>query len=452
MTKKQYPNNTRTGVIAIVSAIVLMLIARYALSLWSPFGGNGGGYASYRGPVLPMTAVSGGENLEVRRHVDFDFSPYENAETDTLIPNEIIVTDSYELTNTCAETVTLRLAYPFEASLTDEEQYFPTITADGTTIDTALYPCLDTGAESWEDYEAALTGQDLLGNAMTEVPELDTPVILYKFYGLQCEAAADAVSPYLQIFYTCNAEKTTIWRFLLGSGEDTENSYVSLNYPTPDAPWNSGVGYLMVMGGDIGILRQQGYHTSYPGKDSNKLEGMQAEIQRTETTFSNAVRLLAEEYSRLPQYDPDASDSPYNTPEILYDGAMKRLAAPDYITQSTVYYSLDGIFGAVLSETSLMYRVFSLEIGPMQTVTVEARYHQRASRDHSGAQTATDGYEMASRLGSDLYFTALSAAVSNTEHIQIQEQNFGFIPEAGVTRVTLDLNIERYYMDIALKE
>jgi len=459
MAKKQYPDNTRTGAIAIVSAIVLLLIARYALSLWSPSGGNGGGYASYRGPVLPMSAISGGEALAVQRHVDFDFSPYETADPDGFAPNAVILADSYELTNTESDTVTVQLAYPFEAALLDEENYHPAITANGAAVDGSVFPGLDTkgltgGAKNWEDFKNAVTGQDLLHSAMSDVCRLDTPVILYKIHDLRCEAAADVPSPYLQIFYTCDTNETTVWRFCAGGGEDadTGEAYATVNYPTPDAPWNSGIGYLMVVGEDIAISGQQGYHTSYPGKDSNALEGMQAEIERTESTFSDAVKLLAQVYSDLPQYDSDYSDCAYNTPEVLYSGAMKRLTDPDYHTQATVYRSMDSIFGAVLSETTLNYVVFSLEIGSGETVMVEAAYHQRASRDHSGARTASDGYELATKLGSDLFFTALSASVSNIDLIEIRVQNFGFDPDAGITNVALDLNTERYYMDVIIKK
>ena len=58
------------------------------------------------------------------------------------------------------------------------------------------------------------------------------------------------------------------------------------------------------------------------------------------------------------------------------------------------------------------------------------------------------GYDLVTRLGSSLNFTRQSAALVNLENVEIIGQNFGFEPDGGVTSVELDLEQERYYLEI----
>ena len=86
-----------------------------------------------------------------------------------------------------------------------------------------------------------------------------------------------------------------------------------------------------------------------------------------------------------------------------------------------------------------------------ETVEVEAKYHQEASTDFHGAKQDRDGYDLATRLGSSLDFTEQSAAIKGWEFIEILRQNFGFRPNKGITEVTLDPDVERYYLEVTGK-
>jgi len=123
----------------------------------------------------------------------------------------------------------------------------------------------------------------------------------------------------------------------------------------------------------------------------------------------------------------------------------------------------DGYSGAVVSvvedafyrnmtDSRLMYWVFDVEIPAGETVEVEAKYHQEASTDIGGPKKKREGYDMATRLGSSLDFTAQSAGITGSEFVEILRQNFGFQPEKGITEVALDLNVERYYLEVMVKE
>jgi len=393
--------------------------------------------------VLPMTVLSGGESVAARRHVDFNFSPYSQPET-----REVMLSDRYELTNTGSESVTVSLAYPFEGSLLEAKPYIPAISVNAGAAETSLIASPASvaplgAAGGWEDYRTMMEKQDFPADALALPPRWEEPVILYKIACMPCEAADTADYPYLQIGFTAEPE-SILWTYRLGSGEN----YLTLNYPTAGSPWDTGTGYLLVQGGGITFTGIQGHHSSYPGKDSNRLEGMDVEITTMETTFAQALILLAEDFSAAPQYDRQLQDSPYNTPEVLTAGAMKRLTTEGYHTQATAYRILDSLFASVLSDRGILYQTFSVTLAPGETAEIEASYRLRPSRDFSGIRQATDGYAMATRLGSDLTVTSQSASVSASEYIQIVEQNFGFDLENGIVDVGLDMEEAYYYLRV----
>ena len=58
------------------------------------------------------------------------------------------------------------------------------------------------------------------------------------------------------------------------------------------------------------------------------------------------------------------------------------------------------------------------------------------------------GYDLVTRLGSTLDFTAQTAALVHTEAIELVRDNFGFDLASGVTEAKLDPEAEHYYLEI----
>ena len=58
------------------------------------------------------------------------------------------------------------------------------------------------------------------------------------------------------------------------------------------------------------------------------------------------------------------------------------------------------------------------------------------------------GYDLVTALGSTLEFTGQTAALVNTDTIEIVRQNLGLDLENGVAQVSLDLAEPRYYLEI----
>jgi len=63
-----------------------------------------------------------------------------------------------------------------------------------------------------------------------------------------------------------------------------------------------------------------------------------------------------------------------------------------------------------------------------------------------------NGYDMVTKLGSNLAFTEQKARLEDHGQIEIVRQNFGFEPEHGVNEVELDLEQEHYYLEVKKKE
>ena len=85
------------------------------------------------------------------------------------------------------------------------------------------------------------------------------------------------------------------------------------------------------------------------------------------------------------------------------------------------------------------------------SVTLSAVMTKPASFDYYCAHTENQGvygYDMVTRLGSTLTFTGQSATLEDRGQIEIVRQNFGFDLEQSVSTVTLDMDVEHYYLEV----
>lgn len=106
-----------------------------------------------------------------------------------------------------------------------------------------------------------------------------------------------------------------------------------------------------------------------------------------------------------------------------------------------------------------MKRVFYLEaevtVPAGGSVRLTAETLKEGSCDYHCAHTENQGvygYDMVTRLGSNLACTGQTAVLEDRGQIEIVRQNFGFDPERGVTLVELDPNQEQYYLEVKGRE
>ena len=115
---------------------------------------------------------------------------------------------------------------------------------------------------------------------------------------------------------------------------------------------------------------------------------------------------------------------------------------------------LDDILYEVLIHQRVLYLQFSVTVPAGGSVTVDCTLWKEPSYDFhcSGSENAgLQGYDLVTRLGSSLDFTRQTAALENTEGIEIVRQNLGFDLENGVTSVELSTE-EHYYLEVRVRE
>ena len=441
------------SIFSYLAYLLLLFLGAFILGLFMNTDGSGSGeFNSYRGPVLPMTSLNGAEGVDVKRNVDFDFSPYQDAtDYSTLAKGATGITDTYILTNTTGETRTLELVYAFQGQFIDYPEEFPTITVDGVAIQPKLYASIDSeelvwNAHNFERYSQVLTENDFLAIAFQQTEELDIPVTAYHFTDLAYEGSDVAAFPMLTVQFSLD-ENTIVWESGRVASDTLDDGRIQMMFRV-----DRGEAWVFTAGGTL-IDPEFGGNKDYNITDTSAIDGVTFHLETYETTLSEAIRGLAKDYDfwsieGLDTY-PNAGGL---TPELLMDGTVKKIHAKDYMKVSDQLIDIDGMFYDVVTDSRMMYLVFPVEMTAGQSITVEATYIQEPSLDISGPKHYREGYELATKLGSDLHFTELTSSLSNTDPIELGDQNFGFDLEKGITAVRLDLHIERYYLEVRIKK
>ncbi len=435
--QKRNHRGPSAGTILVILAFVAVMLA-FPMLLNTDGGSSGDSYGVYLAPVLPMTAVSGGENLEVERNVDFDFEPYRDLKRTALTVGSVQVTDSYLLTNPTGETVTVQLAYPFLGSPDSEQEQPHVLTVGGEAVESRLYGSVDIHSEVWKadsfpEFADLMEKNDYFAQAAfrTEAPEMAV-----KVYHVSNIVSSTEDAYLVQKFSV--PQGATVWvSFLDKWGQDAQTRQADVWYgANRDQDY-----YLMVVGGDLEQVTYSGNRSINESEDST-IEAPSFQLEVYESTFRETMLHFAEKYE---PYEPLPESV---TPEFLYWDILQRKALNqhDSMLQVAAVY-----FDWAVSNGRMLYWVFDVEIPAGKTLEVTASFQSEAHHDIGGAKKPREGYDMATRLGSDLNFTAQSASIQNGDLVNIIRQNFGFDWEKGITQVQLDLNIERYYLEVAVE-
>lgn len=433
-------------------------------------GHNGGTtFMSYAGPVFPLTTVDTVTGLTAERTVTWDFAPgtYQDGS-----PRQwgAQVTDDYVLTNPTEADVTVSALYPFAGSLADLGTIAPAAAVGGAGVEATLYAgpyaggFRDAGVDdgstwnlappaSWEDYASLLESGDYLAQALGAAPVLDIPVTVYRFSDFQApheeyDAATQAVE------FTIDPEQTTILSYgFNGLTQDTETGWRRYDYFVPDGMRaESELKLLVVLGEDIGDYTLQGYAN---GACEEAIGGVTCTVTRQETTLDAVLTELCQaelhgssqssqwpglDQLPLPLYQRAVAES------LLASGLLADTPADRYTDGR-----LDDFLWDVLVQERVLYLAFPVTVPAGGSVTVSASLWKEPSYDYgcSGSENVgLQGYDLVTSLGSALDFTGQTAALVNTDTIEIVRQNLGFDLENGVTEVALDLAEPRCYLEI----
>lgn len=487
------------GAIAAAFAVVVGLSAG-VLSGAIPWliGGNaaGGGtdgsqvFDVYAGPVFPLTAVEGGDGLTAERTITYDFVGWEAGFPSSNLP----VTDSYTLTNPTGEDKTVTLLYPFAGDLfaIGLGKLRPTLTVDGRSVDAALLtgkyselgdpgrpgglPSLDD-PERWEDYRELLSNGCYQASATGDWPDLShIPVTVYEITDPWVEPGVGNkgdghYNPNIHAELELDYSKTTVLSYGFNSYcHNPDGGTARFGFDAPQPPeegssvdpdfyeWERAQRhYLIVMGEPLDSFRLVGVSTGGP-ESTDYLDWdaeIGADLRQYETDLESALRTAAEPLYYGRDWD-GVADNVEDTPEFeLYFGMLKDclldagLLLSDPAERYDLFYHLENV------EVWAYQRVFYLEaevtVPAAGSVTVDAQMLKKASQNHqchSRRDRDLYGYDLVTRLGSNLDFTAQTARAVNTEGVEIVRQNFGFDWDNGVDTVELDLDQEHYYLEL----
>ena len=444
-------------------------------------GGESGGdghspgtaFLSYAGPVFPLTTAEADPGLTAERTVTWDFAPgsYEDGS-----PRQwgAQVTDSYTLTNPTDGGVTVNALYPVSTSWLDFPGLNAAVTVDGGDAGFSVLSggyaggFRDAGEpdgstwnlappDEWADYQALLADGEYLARAMEETAVPEVPVTVYRFTDFaapheEYDAATQAVT------FTTDPEATTVLSYgFNGVSWDADRGWCQYSYFVPDGVRReTEIKVLIVLGDDIGDYVLQGYAD---GGCDQEIDGVSCTVTRRETTLADVLDLLCRAYqAEFEQFGPGrGQESPFRyLSQAQYQGLVWQLLEQYGLFSDTPKdrYSdgrLDEILMEALSQERVLYLSFPVTVPAGGSVTVAASFWKEPSYDYgcSGSENVgLQGYDLVTALGSTLEFTGQTAALVNTDTIEIVRQNLGLDLENGVAQVPLDLAEPRYYLEI----
>ena len=433
-------------------------------------------FMSYAGPVFPLTTVEGGEGLTAERAVTYDFQHWMDG---TIRPYGGLPTrDTYILTNPTGEDREVTLLYPFVSNLYALSDDLPALTADGEGLNAELltgqYSQLGGGrsgglpslnqAESWAEYRSLLSDGRYQSGALGEWPDLSNiPVTVYEIADPWVAEDAGGSNPTLHAAFELNYAKTRVLSYgFHGGAFDLNNGTMRLSFtvPRPPAPDSSiDPGFyetertmprnIIVIGEPVTGFQLLGTYDGAPESTDYMEWGTEigAGLRQYETDLETALRARAEwmyserswngvmdfelYFGMMKDYLLDTG-LPNKDPEDRYDLNM---------LEELDYYAFERVF----------YLKARLTVPAGESVTVEANFLKKASFDYycaSAKDRDVCGYDLVTRLGTNLSFTEQTAAAVNTDGVEIVRQNFGFDWENGVNTVTLDEAEEHYYLEV----
>jgi hypothetical protein len=238
---------------------------------------------------------------------------------------------------------------------------------------------------------------------------------------------------------------------LKNSGERSYGGFIPKEY-------SSGYGksaYMIVLGEDIGDYTLKAYTN---GGCNTELEGAGGTIVRYESTLDEILGRLYKEYAdEYIGYSSEKSDDSkyiFNSISDEYNLGLLAELMGSYglISDAPVNRYSDGSFEMIVQDAlvmnRLMCRPFTVDIPANGEVTVSMQMKKQASINLMNDNTMIDGYDMVTSLGTNLEIKSTKVSLSDTEPVDIPEQDFGFDIVNGKTSVDISTENDHYSMKV----
>lgn len=434
---------------------------------------DGSVFMSYAGPVFPLALREENAAISAQRTITMDFEEYAGAY------GKIPVSDAYVLTNEENEDRTVHILYPFASMLMDLEESRPVLTLNGEELPTELYAgsysgrfqgAWENGTEenpgslnlldisSWEDYQTLLSDGSYLARALGEPVDLsDIPVTLYTFtdaWGMEENRDKGIPNPTMRVMFEMDYEKTTILSYGFNGNlfdEDKGMMGKEFSIPQPGERYYGNTYYIIVIGEDIKNITCQGYATG--GWDTKKKIEAGVNVTRSESDLETVLCLVANDSYQEEIAMYSNPEKPEYSFELYYGLLKEHLVAYGPLSENPASrYSSGGLeFLDVVTVDRVFWLEAEITVPAESSVLLEAICYKEPSFDYHCAATdnkGVNGYDMVTKLGSNLTFTKQSARLEDHGKIEIVRQNFGFDLERGVNEVELDLEQPHYYLEV----
>lgn len=418
---------------------------------------NGLSYDDYMGPVMPLTLSAAADGLTAERDVTYDFSYYGEIDHD-IVRIHADVTDSYTLTNTTDEDMTVEAVYPFKAKLQDKDWLIPAISVDGETAEPELVVGGDLrkGAlmDSGEKLIAALEDGSYMAEAFGDAPALDLPCVVYRIGEFQYDGSVGGEIT-LEFSFHMNPEENRVLMYNIRSfGFKDETDRFSVQTDRLGNLYNGDL-YVILLDDDIGEYGLMAYSTS-DCKEGSEVSGFSAEVTRTETTLREWM---------ASDVDWEAWKKLYNDGRIqciadgLTDEALQHYTADHVLTGDAInpiadgrIVMLDDFVSDTLYADRMLYLRFPVTVPAGESVNVTAQSVKYASTTDRGRdESEQGGYDLMTSLGSVLQITKQTVRTVHTDGAELVDNSFGFDWEEGITEVVLDPNVQHYWMKVRAK-
>lgn len=511
--KKRLPWKRYSAIAAALALVVglgTQLLPRFGGGSGSPGEGAGSGtdgssvFMSYEGPVFPLTMLEENNAITAQRDVTLDFAPWlpvwvsnesrldearaEGASEEELKEyaaqladlyeeggyyrrsTDLLVTDTYVLTNTSEEEQTVELLYPFASTLRGMKNHMPSLTVNGSKILGTVIPggyCgsfIGAGGEthevdtlnlqqpsSWEDYKAALSDGSYLERAMGPYPDLtQIPVTVYRFTNAWGpEESEENPNPTIKVAFDWGESKTTMLSYgFQGGSYDPDRIELSFSVPSNKKGWYKEKRMLILLGEDLENMTTACYNTG--GWDNGVVVDGGVEVERLETTLDEALREAAQEMYEDEWQFGEAIDCDF---EMYYGLLCDYLCTYGLLSDDVkMRYDqgwLESLDFEIVSRVFYLCQSYTIPAG--EEIVVSLTQKKEASFDYHCVETenkGVSGYDMVTKLASNLIFTGQSAKLEDHGQIEIIRQNFGFDLEQDIRDVELDMECEHYYLEV----
>ena len=115
------------------------------------------------------------------------------------------------------------------------------------------------------------------------------------------------------------------------------------------------------------------------------------------------------------------------------------------------YRNLFDLMSDALTQDCMFFLSAEISIPVGNSVPLRATIKKPGSYTPANFKSSDNrlyGYDIISFIESGSPFDTMSAEIINYNNLGFARQNFGFDPRTGVAAVTLDKEIEHYYMDM----